>query len=112
MSWMAWLVGTMSNTTLRRSASRFTSSITGNWPYAPLPITRRLHFHGISSSMDRGVWPNSSRNLFDGLANFPTVDDEVVLVGGFANAKGAKTEISEVHHSLRPVEIKTYALFL
>ncbi len=66
MRWMAWLVGTMSNTTLRRSASRFTSSITGNWPYAPLPITRRLHFHGISSSMDRGVWPNSSRNLFDG----------------------------------------------
>src|SRR2546425_1995672 len=28
------------------------------------PDHKALAFHGISSSMDRGVWPNSSWNLF------------------------------------------------
>ena len=40
---------------LRRMASRFTSSITGNLPYAPVPTTSRRHFHGIFSSMESGV---------------------------------------------------------
>src|SRR6266851_55236 len=63
---MASLVGTMTNSTWRRSASRFTSFITGKRPYAPVPITSRRHFQGIFSSMDKGVCPNSSRNLLEG----------------------------------------------
>src|SRR5262245_2865852 len=30
-----------------------------------VPITRRLHSHGISSFGDTGVWPNCSRNSRD-----------------------------------------------
>src|ERR1700681_1517181 len=67
ISWMALLVGTMTNSTWRRSASRFTSFITGKWPYAPVPITSRWHFQGIFSSTDRGVCPNSLRNLLEGV---------------------------------------------
>jgi hypothetical protein len=59
ISRMASLVGTMSNSTWRRSASSFTSFITGKRPYAPVPITSRWHFRGIFSPMDRGVCPNS-----------------------------------------------------
>src|SRR5260370_20267245 len=44
----------------------FTSFITGERPYAPVPITSRWHFQGIFSSMDRCVCPNSSRNLLEG----------------------------------------------
>jgi hypothetical protein len=40
---------------LRCCASRFTSSITGNFPYAPVPMTGRWLFHGILSSFERGV---------------------------------------------------------
>src|ERR1700757_24689 len=65
ISRMASLVGTMTNSTRRRFASRFTSSMTGKRPFAPVPITSRRHFHGIFSSRDKGVCPNSSRNLFD-----------------------------------------------
>src|SRR5438477_7431966 len=110
MSWMAWLVGTMSNTTLRRSASRFTSSITGNRPYAPssdhepLAFPRDLFFDGQRCVPK--FLPKFLRGLLLAFANLPTVDDEVVLVGGLANAKGAKTEVSEVHCGLRTVEIK------
>src|SRR5206468_508437 len=63
---IAWVVGRMSNSILRRLASVFTSFITGSPPYAPMPTTRRWHFQGISSSMDNGVWPKESRNFFDG----------------------------------------------
>jgi hypothetical protein len=59
ISRMASLVGTMTNSTWRRSASSFTSFITGKRPYAPVPITSRWHFQGIFSRMDRGVCPNS-----------------------------------------------------
>src|SRR5262245_14852178 len=52
------------NLTLRRSASRFTSSITGNAP-VPVPITRRRQFQGISSSTESGVCPKSPRNCLD-----------------------------------------------
>jgi hypothetical protein len=40
--------------TLRRSASRLTSSMTGSAP-APVPTTSQRHFHGISSSSESGV---------------------------------------------------------
>src|SRR6266487_3329437 len=43
------------------------------------------------------------RRLLLAFANLPAVDDEVVLVRGFANAKRAKAEISEVHGGLFPV---------
>src|ERR1700722_2139053 len=66
ISRMASLVGTMTNSTWRRSASNFTSFKTGKRPYAPVPITSRWHFQGIFSSMDKGVCPNSSRNLLEG----------------------------------------------
>jgi hypothetical protein len=59
ISGMASLVGTMSNSTWRRSASSFTSFITGKRPCAPVPITSRWHFQGIFSPMDRSVCPNS-----------------------------------------------------
>ena len=36
----------MTDSTWRRSASRFTSFITGKLPFAPVPITCRSHFHG------------------------------------------------------------------
>ena len=54
---IALVVGSTSNSILRRAAFRFTSSITGSAP-VPVPITSRRHFHGISSSMDKGVCPN------------------------------------------------------
>src|SRR6202049_4352968 len=66
MSRMASLVGTMTNSTCRRSASSFTSFITGKRPYAPVPITSWWHFQGIFSPMDRGVCPNSARNFLEG----------------------------------------------
>src|SRR4029450_12384675 len=28
-------------------------------------MTRHLHFHGMSSPMESGVWPNVSRNFLD-----------------------------------------------
>src|SRR5216684_5529534 len=41
--------------------------ITGNLPYAPVPMTSWRHFQGMSSAMDSGVCPKSSRNFLDGL---------------------------------------------
>src|SRR5439155_22328395 len=55
--------------------------------------------------------PKFLRGLLLAFANLPAVDDEVVLVGGLANAKGAKAEVSEVHCGLRSVERRFYALF-
>src|SRR5438552_1340027 len=109
MSWMALLVGAMSNAILRRSASRFTSSITGNRPYASVPIEplafpRDLFFDGQRCVPK--FLPKFLRGLPLAISNLPTVDEEVVLVGGLANAKGATTEVSEVHCGLRTVEIK------
>jgi hypothetical protein len=60
-----YVVGRMISSTLWRSASFFTSSITGNAPFIPVPITKVRHFQGISSSMDNGVWPKSPRNFLD-----------------------------------------------
>jgi hypothetical protein len=37
---MASAVAKTNNLIFRRAASRRTSCITGNWPYAPLPMTR------------------------------------------------------------------------
>src|SRR5262245_60171925 len=62
---MASAVGSTTNLTLRSLASRSTSSMTGRRPYAPVPMTRHVHFHGMFSSTDSGVWPNVSRNFLD-----------------------------------------------
>src|SRR6058998_2057761 len=62
---MASTVGRTSNVILRRLASLFTLSITGKAP-VPVPMIRRRHRQGISSSTESGVCPNSSRNFFDG----------------------------------------------
>src|SRR5713101_3545525 len=62
---MASAVGRTNNLIFRRSASRRTSCITGNLPYAPLPMTSWRHFQGMFSSTERGVCPNSSRNCLD-----------------------------------------------
>src|SRR5262249_19445174 len=40
--------------------------MTGRWPNMPVPMTRRLHSHGISSLSDTGVCPNCSRYSRDG----------------------------------------------
>jgi hypothetical protein len=55
---IAFAVGSMSNWTWRRLASFFTSCMTGRAP-VPVPMTSRLHFHGIFSSVETGVWPNA-----------------------------------------------------
>ena len=59
-------VGSRTSSTLRRSASRFTSFITGNRPYAPVPMMSWRHFQGIFSSIESGVWPEASLNCLDG----------------------------------------------
>src|SRR5207247_1583425 len=58
-------VGTVINSTARRAASCFTSSITGRAPSAPVPTTRRRQSQGMFSSMDTGVWPKASRKGLD-----------------------------------------------
>ena len=62
---MARAVGTMTSSTLRRWASCFTWSITGRAPM-PVPMTSRRQLQGICSSRDKGVWPKTSRNFFEG----------------------------------------------
>src|SRR5713226_7784636 len=62
---MASGVGKTNSLIFRRSASRRTSCITGNLPYAPLPITSWRHSQGMFSSTESGVCPNSSRNCLD-----------------------------------------------
>ena len=62
---MALAVGIIDKVISRRSASRRTSSITGNAP-VPVPITKRRQSQGICSATETGVCPNSSRNFFDG----------------------------------------------
>ena len=62
---IALAVGNVSNWTWRRLASFFTSSMTGKAP-VPVPMTSRLHFHGIFSSAESGVWPKDSRNFLEG----------------------------------------------
>jgi hypothetical protein len=89
---------------LRRLASSLTFSITGMAP-VPVPITRRRHFQGISSSMESGVCPKASRNRFDGFflafADFPAVDHYVVLVGSPVDADRAEARLLEAHGHLR-----------
>ena len=63
---IASMVGRISNLILLRSALLRTSGMTGNLPWAPVPITSWLHFQGMFSSRDSGVWPNCSRNCLDG----------------------------------------------
>jgi len=54
------------------------------------PMTRRLHFHGTSSSRETGVWPNCSRNFLDGFFfRFFTVPQSITtscFVGGAGDA--------------------------
>jgi len=59
---IALAVGRMSNWTWRGSASLFTLSMTGSAP-VPVPMISRLHFHGIFSFAESGVWPKASREF-------------------------------------------------
>src|SRR5713226_6912678 len=102
---MASMVGKMSNSTLRRSASRFTSFITGNLPYVPVPTMSWLHFQGMSSLTDNGACPNSARNFLDGfflrlliLPRSITTSCSYVVP---SICREPKTEIFELHHDLR-----------
>jgi hypothetical protein len=52
---MASEVGTTISFTPRASASCFTSSMTGNRPYVPVPMIRRVQCHGIFSANEGGV---------------------------------------------------------
>ncbi len=69
--------------------------------YKALAFPRDLFFDGQRRVAK--LLTESLRRLLLALANFPTVDDEVVLLGGFVNAKRAKTKVSEVHGGLFPV---------
>ena len=40
--------------------------MTGNEPWAPVPMIKRGPPQGISSSAESGVWPNLSRYGFEG----------------------------------------------
>src|SRR6202051_3743819 len=102
---IASVVGSMANLILRRCASRFTSSITGNAP-VPVPITSRRHFQGISSSIESGVCPNSSRNFLEGFfLRLPSINYHVVLVGRPVNTDRTKREIFEPHGYFRTLEL-------
>src|SRR5205809_697939 len=107
LGWMAWLVGTMSNTTLRRCRLAFYFVHHGQLAVRPAPDHKPLAFpRDLFFDGQRRVpklLTESLRRLLLALANFPTVDDEVVLVGGLVNAKRAKTKVSEVHGGLFPV---------
>jgi hypothetical protein len=86
---------------VRRLASCLTSSITGSLPYAPVPTRSRWHFQGMSSSTDRGVRPNSSRNFLEGVAlrfaDLPAFNYYIMVVGGAVDLEGAKGKIGEAH---------------
>jgi len=94
----------MSNSTLRRSASCFTSSITGTG--------RRPRSRSQAARISTGLFFDGERRvakLFTNLstaslafANLPVVDDEVVPVGVLANKRDPKTKI-ESDRGLRPV---------
>jgi hypothetical protein len=100
ISRMASLVRTMTNSTWRRSASSFTSFITGKRPYTPVPITSRQHFQGILSSMDKAVSKlvtESPGRSFLAFADFPAVDHHVLLVRAAVDSEGAEGKFVEVH---------------
>jgi hypothetical protein len=101
---MASLVGTLTNSMWRRSASRSTSFITGKRPYAPVPITSRWHFQGIFSSVDRGRMPKLVTELLGGcllaFADFSAVDHYILLVGEAVDSEGAEGQFIEVHAHL------------
>src|SRR6266446_1895763 len=103
---MASMVGKMSNSTLRRSASRFTSFITGNLPYVPVPTMSWLHFQGMSSLTDNGVCPKWARNFLDGfflrLLILPrSITTSCSYVVPSICLQRAEREIFELHHDLR-----------
>src|SRR5258707_10461255 len=106
ISRMASLVGTMTNSTWRRSASRFTSFITGKRPYAPVPITSRWHFHGIFSPPDRRMPKLVTEFLGRCLlayADFSAVNHNVLLVRAPVDLEGTEGKFVEVHTRLRPL---------
>src|SRR5215467_8868714 len=88
-----------SNSILRRSASCLTSSITGSLPL--VPITSWLHFQGIFSATDNGVWPNCSRNCLEGfflrLRILPAINNDIMLVRTAVDLNGAEREFVETH---------------
>src|SRR5437899_2511642 len=101
---MASAVGRTNNLIFRRSAWRRTSCITGNLPYAPLPMTSWRHFQGMFSSTESGVCPNSSRNCLDAfffrLEIFPAVDHDIMLIRTAIDLDGAEGEIVKLHRRL------------
>src|SRR5438105_15627154 len=98
---MALIVGRISNSMLRGAGSRFTSFITGNLPYAPVPTTSRWHLHGISSSTDRGgmskLVAEFFRWLFLAFADLPMVDHDIVFVGAAVDLEGIEVKFVEAH---------------
>lgn len=99
---IASVVGTLTSLTWRCAASRLTSSITGSAP-VPVPTMRHRQFHGISSSMERGVWGVAEGvaeflgGLFLALSHCAAVDDDVMQVGDAVDANGAEGESLEPH---------------
>jgi hypothetical protein len=101
ISRMASLVGTMSNSTWRRSASSFTSFITGKRPYAPMPITSRWHFQDIFFSDGQGCMPKLvtefPRRRLPAFADFSAIDHHVLLVRAAVDSEGTEGKLVEVY---------------
>ena len=110
---IASTVGITISSTSRRSASVITSSATGSDPEAPLPSTRRLHGHGMSSAAVSGVCPYLPRSAFEGpllpLPDPPTFDHDVVLVGHTVDLDRPEHEPPELHLDLSSLVTDLFA---
>jgi hypothetical protein len=105
---MALIVGRISNLTLCCFASRSTSFITGNLPYAPVPITSWRHFPRYVLRDRQWRVPKVVSEFlgrrFLAVTNLPAVDDHIVFVGAVVNAERAKGEMIEAHLCLLAVK--------
>lgn len=99
---MASAVGRTINFTPRLPASRFTSSMTGNRPYAPVPMTKRHIARGWvlpkRAAYDQ-KHPGISLTLSFALVNLTSVDDDIALVGNAVDLEGTERKVRDPHRA-------------
>src|SRR5215471_1881997 len=87
--------------------------MTGNRPYAPLPMMSRWHCQGISSSIrERCVaelFSKFLRRLFLALADFAAINDDIMFVRAAVDPDGTEREFAEAHTR---TPARSQALFL